>query len=690
MVAATRRLDYERIKREAAARRRDASRVGRDIGAIPPIADLKLRRECDRHFQAFCEAMFPNRFVLAWSKNHLRVIKLIEDTVRTSGRVAVAMPRGEGKTTLAECAGLWATLTGLHQFIMLIGAAKPNADSILENLQTELSTNEQLLATYPGVCYPFWALQGEARRANGQLHHGARTHIMWSQNEVRCAMIPGERAGGSVIQTAGIESNIRGRRVTLPDGTSIRPSLAILDDVQTDESAWSETQCESRGRVIEGAVAGLSGPRKQVAMIMPCTVIRRGDLADKFLDRSQSPLWRGIRTRMVEKFPTNDDLWQQYAELRIKSLVEREDISLATEFYRKNRAKMDAGAEVAWAERFNPGDEISAIQHAMNLKLTDEVAFWAERQNEPLDDAAGDRPPLTAIEVMKRTNGHARRSIPTEAEHLTAFIDIQAHALYYLVAAWSETFTGWVVDYGTFPDQKRRYFTYRDVKRTLGRFKPGASLEAQLYAGLTELTDSICGHEFIREDATPMRVELCMIDANWAPSTEVVRKVCRASEHAGALMPAHGTYYGASRKPISERKKQRGERVGLNWFIESAKGAGKVRPVRYDTNWWKSFVESRLREPLGGPTALTLYGSKPEDHRMLAEQLTSERAVPTEGRGRKVDEWQLQPGRDNHLLDGLVGSAVAASVRGVAMPDQDQPGRVKKRRRVRQSEMRSQ
>ena len=38
---------------------------------------------------------------------------------------------------------------------------------------------------------------------------------------------------------------------------------------------------------------------------------------------------------------------------------------------------------IAWPERFNH-DELSAIQHAMNLKLQDERAFYAEYQNEPL------------------------------------------------------------------------------------------------------------------------------------------------------------------------------------------------------------------------------------------------------------------------------------------------------------------
>ena len=38
---------------------------------------------------------------------------------------------------------------------------------------------------------------------------------------------------------------------------------------------------------------------------------------------------------------------------------------------------MDAGAEIAWPERYNH-DEASAIQHAMNLRLQDEAAFFAD------------------------------------------------------------------------------------------------------------------------------------------------------------------------------------------------------------------------------------------------------------------------------------------------------------------------
>lgn len=53
---------------------------------------------------------------------------------------------------------------------------------------------------------------------------------------------------------------------------------------------------------------------------------------------------------------------------------------------------------------------------------------------------------------------------------------------------------------------------------------------------------------------------------------------------------------------------------------------------------------------------------------MFAEQVTAEYFVKTEGRGRTVDEWKSRPEQpDNHWLDCLVGTAVAASMQGALL-----------------------
>ncbi len=60
-----------------------------------------------------------------------------------------------------------------------------------------------------------------------------------------------------------------------------------------------------------------------------------------------------------------------------------------------------------------------------------------------------------------------RGGIPIACNHVTMFVDVQANLLFFVVAAWEDDFTGYVVDYGAYPDQKRPHFTLRDARHTL-------------------------------------------------------------------------------------------------------------------------------------------------------------------------------------------------------------------------------
>lgn len=171
-----------------------------------------------------------------------------------------------------------------------------------------------------------------------------------------------------------------------------------------------------------------------------------------------------------------------------------------------------------------------------------------------------------------------------------------------------------------------------------------------------------------------MRISQAMIDANWGRSTSVVRTFCRRSPFAASLLPSHGAGIGASSKPLTDGSKTRGDKIGLNWRIGQI-SAGQ-RSTRYDTNWWKSFVSARLRYAIGDPEAIAFHDGR---HDLLIDHLSAEYPVRVEAKGRVVDEWKLA-GRENHLFDCLVGSAVAASIAGVHPTATETGGR--RRRRV--------
>lgn len=660
---------YEDRRNAERDRQAEQSLAGRDIGPLPEVVNPDRKAACERNFQLFCESYFPETYALAWSPDHLKVIEKIETAVLRGGLFALALPRGSGKTTITESAALWSMLYGHREFVVLIGATESAALELLDSLKTELEVNERLAEDFPEVCYPVAQLEGIANRCAGQLYKGERTRITWTSNEIVLPTVEGSRASGIIVRVAGITGRIRGMKFKRSDGRNVRPSLVVIDDPQTSESAGLLEQTRKRVRVLAGDILGLAGPGQKISGIMPCTIIRPGDMADIILNRNTHPDWNGEKTRMVYRFPTNMKLWEEYAEIRAEALRTEGNFQKATEFYLANREAMDAGAEVSWEARFNH-DEVSALQHAMNLKFQDESAFMSEYQNDPLPDDTADDSLLSVDGICAKINGLARWRVPLKCDRLTMFVDVQKALLFYVVIAWAEDFTGAVIDYGSWPDQHRHEYSLADANPSIQTLFPKAGFEGALYAALSALTDECLGREWEREDGAVLKIERALVDANWGQSTDVVYQFCRQSSHAGVILPSHGRYVGASSKPMAEYRKQQGDRLGFNWMIPNVAGKRAIRHVIYDTNYWKSFIHARLAVPVGDKGSLTLYGRIPGAHQLFAEHLTAEYRVKTQGRGRTVDEWKLKPqSHDNHFLDCVAGCAVCGSMLGASLPE---------------------
>jgi len=672
---------YEAKKERERQRNAENSRKGRDLGELPPVVDPKRKEKARGDLLYFGQTYFPERFPLAPSDDHRRLVKAIERTVVEGGLQAFAMPRGSGKTTWCEVAVIWALLTGLRKFVALIGANKAHADEMLESIKGELDTNELLSADWPEVCVPIQALEGINNRCKGQLINGERTRMRWAGSTIVLPTVKGSTASAGVLCVRGITGRVRGMKFRRPDGETVRPDLAIIDDPQTDQSAHSPQQCEKRLRIVTGAILGLAGPGKKIAACMPCTVIVRGDMADQILDRDKHPEWHGEINKLVYQWPDADKLWEEYAEIRRNSLRSGGDGREATAFYRKNRKAMDAGAKVAWPARHN-SDELSAIQHAYNLKIDNPLTFDAEYQNEPKDDEADENKLMSPEAIAAKVNNLPQGMCPLESTELTGFIDVQHKALYWGVCAFGDQFTGGVVDYGVFPTQHRSFFTLRDIKHTLQKKYPGMPLAAAVVAGLGELLDLLIPKTWAHESGAPLKISQLLIDSKDGQLTEAIMTFCRTSRHSAIVMPSQGKGIGPADKPMHTYAVKPGDRLGNHWIVSRSQKYA-LRVVTIDTNHWKSFVHDRLATPPGAKGSLSLYGGRGTDHRMLAQHLTAESKTKlrNEKTNRTVDVWKLKPGRpDNHWFDVIVGCAVAASMRGISdlpkPPPRPRPSRV--------------
>ena len=403
-------------------------------------------------------------------------------------------------------------------------------------------------------------------------------------------------------------------------------------------------------------------------------------MSDQILDRKKYPQFRGIRTRLMKSMPTNERLWEEYNELLGEALREERDPVEANEFYKSHQGEMDAGAEAAWPARKNPGER-SAIQHAMNLVYEIGLdAFRAEYQNDPIPKTLEQDQTAPDLLIHKLTR-LKMWAVPEEMEHTTAFVDVQKKLLWFVVASWTGKFSGSIIGYSVFPEQGRREFTLADAKKTMSLAFPGTSLEGWIYNSLKSLLDPLLSREWKTPSGKLVPIGRCLIDCNWEQSRNTVFQFCRQSPHKSVLLPSQGIGITASRNPISTWPKKPGEIKGDNWIVKPVAEQG-FRLCQFDTNYWKSRVAGHIAAAMGDQSSLSIFGTKPEEHRTFARHLVAEYRVPTTGRGRSLDEWKLKPNKpDNHWFDGVVGAAVAASTLGCRVLEPEAKPRRKAKRR---------
>ena len=670
-------------------RQREAQRVsksesrqrGRDIGPIAPIKDLKRRESCRFDLQLFAKTYNPRAFYLEWSEIHLDAIARIQEAVLEGAMYAFAMPRGSGKTTISKTAGLWAISYAHRRYPFLIGSTGDKAIKLLDSIKIWMRFNARFVDDFPEISQAARELGGKANAASGQNCMGEPTEITWAKDEIVLPTVPcppnlpkeyqGEWSptSGSIIGVSGLTGEgIRGSVKTTTEGDELRPDFVLPDDPQTDQSAKSPKQNTDRYDLITGAVLGMAGPDKDISLVMPCTVIAEGDMVSRVLDRNLNPLFRGKKTKMLKSMPDDMEAWEEYFSIyQAGLLMEPPSVKEANEYYVRQQEILDAGAEPTWPERYKK-NEVSAIQHAMNLYCRNPVTFFAEYQNEPLSND-GEITFLNAKQITEKQHNYGRLEVPLEVQKITAFIDVQKELLFYTVVGWASDFSGFVLDYGTFPEQKRLNFVKAKIPVTLTSRYPKHTEKSRIYQALIDFHKTLAGTEFTRKnDGARMEINRIGVDSRYQTST--VRRFVRDVKDA-KVVPTMGGKYTVTTKPINHPDNQKkwttgGRRLGPHWRQDEAKAG--IQTVEIDPNFWKTFIHEGYATPLSSPGSISLFKQTPAKHNLFSEHQTAEfRVDQPEGKYGKVDVWQVRPGGpDNDLLDCMVGNAVMASFENIS------------------------
>ena len=649
-------LQYERVKERARRESALRSLAGREISPLPPIEDRNRRRRGEASLLDFCREYFPAKFSKPFGRNHYALVEALEDKINNGGKVAVAMPRGTGKTTIAQAAAVWAALTARRRFIVIVAANTKEARKLLKALVMIIGGNETLRADFPEVCVPVAALKGSALLARGQLFYGEPTNVQISADQFRLPTIPGSRASGSVIAAYGVKASIRGLSAEAPDGATIRPDFLFLDDLQTDQIAINPRRVADLEEIVAGTLEGLVENGREIAAVMTCTVKAPDDFSDRMLNREIYPRWNGLRFASLASMPERLDLWREYRARWY------EDEGEATKFYKRNRKAMSAGAVVTWPEAYSEGRCADALEYYMTRWCENERAFWSEQQNQPLE-VGGGAVKLPAKAIARKLSGYDRGVLPEDSAKITAGVDVHADVLYWVVVSWNADFTGRILDFGTYPEQKRLYFSKNDGGlNTLTTEFPTLTADGRLQKGLTELFGLLAtfpgGH-----------IDRVLVDEGWKP--EVVENAIRTT-NPRLFVPAKGVAVTAKGRPMAQWARRPGRAFG--WRLIDEKGARGLRLILHDANYWKTKIHESLSLEPGERGSLSVWGTidaPPPRLRMFSEHLSAETAKLVESGSNRVVEWSPNLNRpDNHFFDALVGCFVAASSLGLITTDQ--------------------
>jgi predicted phage terminase large subunit-like protein len=256
-------------------------------------------------------------------------------------KLNVLGPRGGAKSTIGSLAlPLRAAVECWEPYIWIVSDTKHQACAHLENIKSELLSNELLTKAFPEV--------------TGQ-------GLVWRNNLIVLR-------NGVTIEALGTGQRLRGRR-----HRQHRPSLIVCDDLQNDGHMRSPLQREYSRSWFHGTLMKAGTARTNIVNL--ATALHRDALA---MELHRTPGWTSRLFKSVIRWPDNMSLWQQW-EAIYTDLSKPGYKAAARKFYEQHTWQMDSGAIVLW-----PAEEDLYTLMCMRIE-GGRTAFEREKQNSPIN-----------------------------------------------------------------------------------------------------------------------------------------------------------------------------------------------------------------------------------------------------------------------------------------------------------------
>lgn len=296
---------------------------------------------------------------------HREICGIIDEVsnVKTNDKVAVAAPRGHGKSSYLSKGGpLRDVVFRKRKYIIMISETDTVAKANLDWITGQLKYNKKLRDDFGGILSPKQQLNV---RDNGE------SFITWES-----AANSEDKKLLTLVETSSTNKSLRGRNW---NGT--RPDLIICDDLEDIRSNASTP--EQRAKLkdwFSQTVIPLGDPKgRRTAFVYMGTIVHSESNLNNVI--RHHPEFKSRLFKALIEEPDRADLWEKCRAVFLDTDTPKEERALrAEQYYEENFDEMNKGAKVLWSD-------VQPLWKLMKWKWTEgSKAFNTEYQNTPLDE----------------------------------------------------------------------------------------------------------------------------------------------------------------------------------------------------------------------------------------------------------------------------------------------------------------
>lgn len=605
------------------------------VECADPARRKRLEASPVKWLKYYCHQAFSRPF----DKPHTAIIDGAMTASETGGRFAVAAERGIGKSTILWAIILMLALAGIQPFPVCVPWASSALKRAFRFWRAQLCFNDRLGEDYPEICAPFRHAKGSSQKLahttwDGGPNDGGPTGATMAIGE-GLIVLPDNRG---CIGGATINGNPRGLNHPTASGKVLRPTIALLDDVQDRGTAKSAVQVNDTIEIIDGDVAGMGEAGASLPMLMSGNCIATDDVMAHYLASDQ---WKSLRIPCVESWPKGWDdgdgeaakLWQEWFDLY-------RDGKGAPAFYKKNRKAMTAEMELSAPGTFKKATGVTDAFCAVMIRYfkMGKEAFHAECQQKPLKQGVtiyNLRPKAILSRVEKREPGQ----VPDWTKAVLCATDVNpSYALTTAIAAFGDDQRSAVLWYGTHPI---------GCDKTMS----DAQIKATVHAALSEHGRRLSG--------LSCRPQHWTVDGGGSPQNTAIDFCANAIQICGipaiASFGRASTQYrptgGKGRKVIIREESQViRERHDRQWIV-------------WNAHYWMEQSQRGWLCDFGAPGSCTLPTGRHDD---FAEQICREVLIDkAELGGKMAYKWDHLPGPHDYADCMAMLYMMAACMAGI-------------------------